>query len=57
MREMLYYVIRLPLKFYIASLVFFLIWRKRRIPKWLQSKIDDELETPVFLQRPEKYRK
>jgi len=54
MREAIWYIITLPVRIYIVTWSYFLIWRKRRIPQWLQERTKEEL-TYQPLGKPEKY--
>jgi len=57
MRDFFNRLLHLPMKFYIASWTYFLIWRKRTIPKWLREKTIEELQEDIPIGIPEKIRK
>lgn len=57
MRNFLRKLFHFPMKFYIVSWTYFLIWRKRTIPKWLQEKTVEELKEEIPIGTPEKIRK
>lgn len=42
-KDAFWYIITLPVRLYIVTWSYFLIWRKRQIPKWLQQRTIDEL--------------
>jgi hypothetical protein len=57
MQDTLWYLIRLPVKFYVITWTYVLLLFKRKVPKWLQEDIKQELETEIPLGKYEKYTK
>lgn len=56
-REAIWYLITLPFRIYYVSWCFFLIWRKRQIPKWLQARVEQEIKFEPIFGKPESYRR
>jgi hypothetical protein len=48
-------LIKFPIKLYLITWTYFLIWRGRRIPQWLQGEFKQQFEEEIPLGKPEKY--
>lgn len=57
MREITLAIIRFPIKIYILTWTYFLIWRGKKIPKWLQEETLEKLHEELELPRIENYRR
>jgi len=52
--QIIVYILTLPMRIYVTTWTYFLIWRKKRIPKWLQERTKEEINwQPTG--KPERY--
>lgn len=56
MKEVILEIVRTPVKLYLITWVYFLVWREKRIPGWLQEEFKEEFKEYTPLGKPEKYR-
>ena len=54
LKDAFWYLLTLPVRIYIVTWSYFLIWRKRRIPQWLIERTKEEL-TYNPIGKPEPY--
>ena len=57
MREFFWYVVTWPMRFYIVTWTFLLVWRGKKMPKWLEARAKIEINYEGPLPKPEAYKR
>lgn len=57
MRDFFWYLVTLPMRFYIMTWAFLMTWRGKKMPKWLEARARREVSYEGPLPKPEKYKR
>jgi hypothetical protein len=57
MKEIIWYLLRIPVKLYYLTWVFTLVLFKREIPKWLVGRVETELREVIVLGNAKPYKR
>lgn len=57
MRDFFWYLVTLPMRFYIMTWAFLMTWRGKKIPKWLEARARREVSYEGPSPKPEKYKR
>ena len=57
LREAIWYLVTLPFRMYYVTWCFILILTNKRVPKWLQQRVDQEIKYEPIFGKAESYKR